>query len=57
MLSLFLQEGPAETTSYMVIGYAVIFTVLAIYLFSLYVRNRNLDQDLQVLEELVQKDK
>ena len=57
MLSLILQEAPAETSSYMVIGYAVIFTVLAIYLFSMYTRNRNLDQDLQVLEELQPKDK
>ena len=58
MLSLLslLQEGPAETTSYMVAGYAVIFSVLAIYLLSIYIRNRNLDQDLQVLEELERKD-
>jgi hypothetical protein len=46
-----LQEAPAETTSYMIAGYAVIFGVMLIYLVSLYIRQRNLKQDLEVLEE------
>ncbi len=48
---LYLQAGPAETTSYMVMGFAVIFGVLGIYLASIYLRRRNLEQDYEVLEE------
>ena len=46
-----LQDGPAQTTNYMIAGYAVIFGVIAIYLLSLYIRQRNLKQDLAILEE------
>lgn len=47
-----LQEGPAQTTSYFIAGYAVIFGVMALYLVSLIVRRRNLTQDLETLQEL-----
>jgi len=50
--SFFLQDGPANTTSYMIAGYAVIFGVMLIYLISLLVRQRNLQKDLEVLEEI-----
>jgi hypothetical protein len=53
---LFLQNTPLETTNYMIAGYAVIFTFIAIYLISLYVRNRNLKQDIQILEEIEQNE-
>jgi hypothetical protein len=46
-----LQDAPAQTTNYMIAGYAVIFGVMLIYLISLYIRQRNLKQDLEVLEE------
>ena len=46
-----LQEAPAETTNYMIAGYTVIFGVMFLYLVSLYIRQRNLKQDLEVLEE------
>ena len=52
LLSLLLQEGPADTTSYMIAGYAVIFGVMLLYLISLIVRQRNLQKDLEVLEEI-----
>lgn len=52
MLFLLLQEGPAETTAYMIAGYIVIFGVMLIYLISLAVRSRNLRQDLEVLHEI-----
>jgi hypothetical protein len=45
-------EGPADTMSYMVAGYVVIFGVLAAYLVSLVVRWRNLRQDEALLEQL-----
>jgi len=52
---MLLQQGPAETTVYMVAGYAVIFGVMLAYLASLWVRRNNLAQDLQVLQEMEQK--
>jgi CcmD family protein len=55
-LSQLLQEGPAETTNYMIAGYAVIFGVIFIYLLSLYVRRRNLEQDLELMEELQERE-
>ncbi len=57
LLSFFLQQGPAETTRYMIAGYAVIFGVMFIYLVSLFIRNRNLKRDLKLLEEMEQKEK
>ena len=52
----FLQSGPAETTSYMIAGYAVIFGLMFLYLISLIVRQNNLKQDIELLEELVDQD-
>jgi hypothetical protein len=47
----FLQDTPADTSVYMIAGYAVIFGVMLIYLASLAIRSRNLKQDLDVLQE------
>lgn len=52
LLSILLQEGPAETTNYMIMGYTVIFVVLGLYLVSLYIRNRNLKRDAEFYQEL-----
>ena len=46
-----LLEGPANTTSYMIAGFTVIFGVMLLYLLSLIIRKRNLTQDLEVLQE------
>ncbi len=48
-----LQEGPAETTIYMIAGYALIFGVMVIYILSLWVRWRNLQRDQAVLQEML----
>lgn len=50
---MFLQT--AETTNYMILGYAVIFGVLFLHLASFVVRNRNLHRDLEMLEKLNKK--
>jgi hypothetical protein len=50
-----LQTGPAETSGYMIAGYTVIFGVMAIYLASLVIRRRNLDRDLEAMEDLQEK--
>ena len=45
-----------DTVSYMILGYAVIFGVMALYLVSLAVRFRNLRQDEKALDELEKKE-
>jgi CcmD family protein len=52
----FLQNGPAETTAYMIAGYAIIFGMMFFYLVSLIVRQRNLEQDMALLQELEDQD-
>lgn len=43
---------PPETTNYMIAGYLVIFSVMFIYIASLFLRQHKLEQDLRVLEEM-----
>ncbi len=45
-------QPPADTLSYMIAGYAVIFGVMLVYLASLFVRWRNLRQDEEMLEQM-----
>lgn len=52
LMSMILQQGPAETTDYMVFGYVVIFGSMLLYLISLYLRQRSLKQDLTLIEDL-----
>ncbi len=54
---MLFQEAPADTTTYMIAGYAVIFGVMLIYLFSLALRRRNLKEDLKVLEDLEKRER
>jgi hypothetical protein len=49
---MFFQEAPADTTTFMIAGYAVIFGVMLLYVISLYIRKRNLERDLEVLQEI-----
>ena len=48
---MFLQTTP-DTSGYMIAGYAIAFITMALYVASMYLRNRNLKQDLTTLEEL-----
>ena len=50
-LALIVQDSPAETTGYMVAGYLVIFGLMAIYLLSLFIRQRNLHQEAVLYED------
>ena len=45
-------EPTPDTSGYMIAGYAVFFIVSAIYLLSLFVRNRSLQRDLETLANL-----
>ncbi len=49
-------DTPANTMSYMLAGYGVIFGTMIIYLVSLVIRWRNLRQDEEMLEELEKKE-
>jgi hypothetical protein len=49
---MFLQDITPDTSAYMIAGYAIFFVLLIIYLASLYIRSRNLNQDLTVLESM-----
>jgi CcmD family protein len=44
--------APPETTNYMIAGYIVIFGVMFLYVISLFMRRRKLEQDIQIMEEL-----
>jgi hypothetical protein len=49
---MLFQTTTPDTSGYMIAGYAVAFTVMAIYVISLYLRNRNLNQDMDMLKEM-----
>jgi CcmD family protein len=51
-LTALFQEGPAQTTNYMIFGYAVIFGAIFLYIASLYLRRRNLQQDLEAMKDI-----
>jgi hypothetical protein len=57
MLIAILQQAPAETTRYMIAGYSVIFTVMFLYIISIFIRRRNLKRDLDMLSEMETKEK
>jgi len=44
--------APPETTNYMIAGYIVIFSVMFIFVVSLFLRRRRLLQELKILEEM-----
>ena len=48
--------GPANTLNYFIFGYVVFFTVMIAYIASLFLRDRNLKQDIETLEELEKKE-
>ena len=49
---MYFQFPTPDTSAYMVAGYAIFFLVTVIYLISLFVRWRNLQRDLQTLDEM-----
>lgn len=51
-LVVMLQETPAETTGYMLLGLGVILGTIVLYIASLANRRNNLKRDLQVLTEV-----
>jgi hypothetical protein len=57
MFDIVQQTLPADTFNYMVAGYAVIFGSMLLYVLSLIIRRRSLEQDMSILSELRQDNK
>jgi hypothetical protein len=51
MLMLF-QESTPDTTGYMIAGYVIAFLFMGLYVASMYLRTRNLKQDMSMLQEM-----
>jgi hypothetical protein len=49
---MFFQEATPDTSGYMIAGYAITFLVMALYVASIYLRSRNLKQDMNMLNEM-----
>ncbi len=56
MLIALLQQAPAETTRYMIAGYTVIFSIMLLYIISIFIRRRNLSRDVKMLAEMERKE-
>jgi len=48
---LLLDQGPAETSAYLIAGYVVIFGGLFLYLLSLIIRTRKLIKEMKRLQD------
>jgi hypothetical protein len=55
-IHMFFQETTPNTSGYMIAGFAVAFLVMALYVASIYLRRRNLDQDMTILQEMEKHD-
>ena len=51
-INSYLQQAPAETTKYMIAGYAVIFMIIFLYLVSMYIRFRNMKRAYKMFMDL-----
>ena len=45
-----------DNTKFMIFGYAVIFGVMFLYILSLYLRRRNLEMDMELLQDIDEDD-
>jgi hypothetical protein len=45
-------EITPDTSSYMIAGFVISFVTMGVYIASLYIRNRNLKQDIEALESM-----
>jgi hypothetical protein len=49
---MLFQEATPDTSGYMIAGYVITFVIMGLYVASIYLRSRNLKQDMTVLQEL-----
>lgn len=45
-----------DTINYMILGYVVFTLVMSVYLVSLVLRQRNLNQEMEILDEIARKE-
>ncbi|MCA9938001.1 MAG: CcmD family protein [Anaerolineales bacterium] len=56
-LSALMQAGsPADTTGYLILGYVVIWLIATVYIATLFSRQRNLKQDIELMRQLLKED-
>jgi hypothetical protein len=56
MYHIIQQTLPPDTSAYMIAGYAVIFGSMLLYVLSVVLRKKNLEQDMVLLEEMMEKE-
>ncbi|GAB4452912.1 MAG: hypothetical protein OHK0041_16460 [Anaerolineales bacterium] len=49
---MLFQTATPDTSGYMIAGFVISFLVMGLYVASLYLRRRNLQRDMEMLEEL-----
>ena len=49
---MFILETTPDTSGYMIAGFLVTFITMGIYVASMYIRNRNLERDVETLESM-----
>jgi len=49
---MLFQEVAPDTTGYMLLGYAVLLGLPLLYVLSFFMRRRNLEKDIQLIESL-----
>ena len=49
---MFILDTPPDTSAYMIAGYTIFFILIILYLISIFIRTRNLNQDLSILERM-----
>ncbi len=49
---MLFQQAPADTMSFMILGFSVILGSMALFILSIYVRYQNLRKDQAILDEI-----
>ncbi|MEP0806767.1 MAG: hypothetical protein HRF47_14905 [Chloroflexota bacterium] len=49
---MLFQTATPDTSAYMIAGFVISFVVMGLYAASLYLRRRNLQRDMEMLEEM-----
>jgi len=52
MILFSILNAPADTTGYYIAGYVIFFIVMTLYLLSLFLRDRNLKREYELLADL-----
>lgn len=50
-MATLLQQGPAQTSGYMIAGFSIIIGLIGVYVMSLFLRLRKIDRAIGILRE------